>query len=180
MSPILGIWGSKYTLPTNFESISTVTVTSGGNATITFSSIPQTYTHLQIRSIDQSTFNYSQLQFNSDTGSNYTRHLFYGTGVGIGAAGTSTGQTYTYYGVSATGTNMFAGTICDILDYTSTSKYKTIRALSGTDQNGSGQIQLNSGLWMSTSAINSITITANSTAPGVFAQYSQFALFGIK
>jgi hypothetical protein len=51
--PILGIIASAITgnlVTTSYESIETVTVGSGGSATVlTFSSIPATYTHLQIR-----------------------------------------------------------------------------------------------------------------------------------
>jgi hypothetical protein len=66
----------------------------------------------------------------------------------------------------------------DILDYANTSKNKTIRMLSGNDRNGSGDIILISGLWASTSAINQIDLRLESAAN--FAQYSQFALYGIK
>jgi hypothetical protein len=64
----------------------------------------------------------------------------------------------------------------DILDYANTNKFKTTRTLEGYDANGSGNVSLTSGLWQSTSAINSITITA----VGTFNQYSQFALYGVK
>jgi hypothetical protein len=50
--PILGIIASAITgnlVTTSYESIETVTVGSGGSATVTFSSIPATYTHLQIK-----------------------------------------------------------------------------------------------------------------------------------
>jgi hypothetical protein len=74
----------------------------------------------------------------------------------------------------------FAVAVIDILDYANTNKYKTYRVLSGVDTNGTspvGYVDFESALWLSTSAVNSITITLPS---GNYAQYSQFALYGIK
>lgn len=65
----------------------------------------------------------------------------------------------------------------DVLDYKNTNKYKTSRFLSGYDANGSGVIMLNSELWMSTAAITSITIDNTGSN---FAQYSSFALYGVR
>ena len=70
---------------------------------------------------------------------------------------------------------IFGTFIVDILDYANTNKYKTMRALDGFDANGSGYAVLWSGNWRSTSAVSTITITG-----GTFAQYSSFALYGIK
>jgi hypothetical protein len=121
------------------------------------------------------------IQFNSDTGSNYARHYLYGDGSSP-YAGASTSQTSANIGAQGaalSGSNVFGVGVIDILDYTSTNKYKTVRCLSGDDRNGSGDIQLSSGLWMSTSAISSITLLAQ-TGSANFAQYSSFALYGIK
>jgi hypothetical protein len=70
-----------------------------------------------------------------------------------------------------------------LLDYQNTNKFKTIRNLQGFDANGDGSgaryyaIRFFSGLWQSTSAITSITITAPN---GNWATGSSFALYGIK
>jgi len=66
--------------------------------------------------------------------------------------------------------------ITDILDYASTTKYKTYKTLTGRDYNGSGGIGIQSNLWSNTTAVNTVNITTD----GTFAQYSQFALYGIK
>ena len=63
----------------DFESIATTTVGSGGIADVTFSSIPATYTHLQLRGIARTNRADSNqdavvVRFNSDTGNNYSRH----------------------------------------------------------------------------------------------------------
>ena len=89
----------------------------------------------------------------------------------MAAAGSST--TFTYLGnINTSAPN--AGVV-DILDCSNTSKYKTMRALCGTDTNGGGEVGLFSGVWQSTSAISSITISFSNIA-----QYSTFALYGIK
>ena len=84
------------------------------------------------------------------------------------------------YGLA--GNNSSASTfgtfIVDILDYKDTNKYKTIRGLAGTDNNGSGSVYFSSGLWMSTSAITRIDLAPN--AGTLFNQNSSFALYGIK
>jgi hypothetical protein len=79
-------------------------------------------------------------------------------------------------------TTYYSASIIDILDYANTNKYKTYRALTGIDKNGSGSIQLTSGVWRNTTAITSITITpqSNTSPTNQFQQYSQFALYGIK
>ena len=166
-----------------YDSIATVSVGAGGTGSVTFSSIPQTYTHLQIRSIgrDSNAIVRSTilLTFNSDTAANYSYHGLYGTGATAGAfAATSANYIYTpeLTGAGATVGNFGAG-ITDILDYANTNKYKTTRCLTGQDDNGSGQIRLESGSWRSTVAISSITLTPSSAN---LAQYSSFALYGIK
>ena len=77
MSPLLGILDSgKYrTFAGNYVSIATATVTSGGASTITFSSIPSTYTHLQIRILGRgasaTATNVVNIWINGDTASTY-------------------------------------------------------------------------------------------------------------
>ena len=181
MSPILGIIASsKFVAAGDFESIATVTVGSGGSAgPITFSSIPSTYTHLQLRYITRSASALDALQFrfNSDTGSNYARHRLQGDGSSVTAAAASS-ATYAASADFPTTTSTFGAGVIDILDYANTNKYKTVRLLAGYDANGSGLIDLRSNLWMSTSAITQIDfISGNSTN---FAQYSTFALYGCK
>ena len=165
-----------------FESIATATGTGSSN-TITFSSIPSTYQHLQIRSLSKTTTagtanaTYT-LQFNSDTGSNYTRHALIGDGATVSASGAASQTSIRAGGnTEANSTNIFAVSIVDILDYANTNKYKTVRSLFGSDLNGSGEVNFRSGAWMSTSAVTSITLT---TSSGNFSTTSTFALYGIK
>lgn len=162
----------------SYESISTVTVGSGGASSITFSSIPSTYKHLQIRGISYNTAGQNNLgiNFNGDGGANYTYHALRGDGSSaVAAAGTGVNYGYLQYDNNTGGT--FASRIVDILDYTSTNKNKTVRTLGGWDANGSGIVFLQSNLWTNTAAISSISLSYNA---GNFAEYSSFALYGIK
>jgi hypothetical protein len=76
--------------------------------------------------------------------------------------------------------SVFAGGVIDILDYTSTNKNKTIRTLSGIDNNGDGTVQFGSGLWFATpAAVTSILFNVQSGSAN-FVTYTQFALYGVR
>ncbi len=173
---------SSVEINSSYESIATVTVGSGGTANITFSSIPQTYTHLQLRGISKETnagfgMNNCPAYFNGDTtSSNYSSHNINGNGSTAGTSGSANSAGGSWY--NAYGSNLgFAGIIFDILDYTNTNKFKTFRAFTGSDTNGSGGgIYLSSNNWRNTAAITSIRLQTDVS----FAQFSSFALYGIK
>jgi hypothetical protein len=186
MSPILGIFASSMLGAVgDYESIATTTVGAGGTSTITFSSIPSTYSHLQIRYIARTNRatnpDYLNLRFNSDSGSNYSAHLLYGNGSSAAASAYST-EAQIYLDGGATGaaqlSNNFAAGVLDVLDYSNTNKNKTSRHLLGYDNNGSGAIYLSSGRWGSNSAITTLTLTSGSGS--TIQQYSSFALYGVK
>ncbi len=165
----------------SYESIATVTVGSGGSSTITFSSIPATFKHLQIRGIAKNTVADYETKMrvgngSADSGSNYADHYLLGNGASVFTNAAAT-QTSAIIGIEGNTTSNYAAYVCDILDYANTNKYKTFRTLNGVDKNGSGSIRLQSGLWQSTSAINTIELFH---AAGNFEQYTQFALYGIK
>jgi hypothetical protein len=168
---------------TAFESIATATGT-GSSATITFSSIPSTYTSLQIRfscaTTDATTDASAGLRFNSDSGSNYTYHWLYGSGSSAAAtAGTAQNriQTAAFYPGTSYASTMGVGVI-DIHNYASTTQNKTARIINGWDANGAGYIDLVSGLWLSTTAITSLSIVNISSQN--FSTSSTFSLYGIK
>ena len=187
MSPILGIFASSQqsSRASSYESISTVTVGAGGSSSISFTSIPSTYKHLQLRLIgksDRTTSALSSLgmEFNGDTNANnWNVHELYGTGSAASSAYGANSNAYDRISGNTGATNIFGAMIFDILDYTNTNKYKTVRMLGGVDLNGSGEIDFMSGLWRNTSAITSINLIPSyqSTA---FLQYSSFALYGIR
>jgi hypothetical protein len=174
---------------TDFDSIATVTVGSGGASTVTFSSIAGTYSHLQIRVTARcssaSDRNNLAIMMNSDNGTNYAGHYIIGSSTAASASGVTgyTGSNNAIGGSSiitgSTATaNTFGVSIIDILDYANTNKYKVTRSLNGQEQNStSSRIGFTSGLWLSTAAITSLTLAPDS---GSFTQYSSFALYGIR
>lgn len=177
--------GNAYYVPPSFDSIATGTVAAGATAsTITFSSIPSTYTHLQIRMLARATAaNTMYVRFNSDSGAtNYDNHRFNGNG-STAATDARTNYSALYvssrgYGISAT-SNIGSAIVMDILDYTNTNKYKVTRTISGQEYNSGStdDIEYTSGSWKSTSAISTIDISINSST---LAQYTHIALYGIK
>ena len=161
--------------------IERVTVGAGGAANVTFSSIPSTYKHLQIRAISREStggFGQGYLQFNSDTGNNYATHNLNGNGSSVGAGATASTSKISIAAIPGPNqsSNIFGATVIDILDYTNTSKYKTTRAFAGTDANGSGYVWLSSGVWQNTNAVSTISIVTDNASN--WAQYTTFALYG--
>jgi hypothetical protein len=188
MAPILGIYASQISghlfAPSGaYDSIATATA-SGSSPTLEFTSIPSTYTHLQIRMLTRSTRSATSsniyIGFNSDTTTgNYNGHMLQGDGSSASASG-KIGSTTSFMSATSAASNtsgIFSGVVIDVLDYANTSKYKTSRGLSGYDANGSGLIYLASGLWMNTNAVTSIQIT---DPLGNFASGSVATLYGIK
>jgi hypothetical protein len=163
--------------PSSFESIATALGTGASN-TILFSSIPQTYKHLQLRFSGLATSGGATvtMRLNGDTGTNYSRHYLttQATTITVGGnananqmavAGWNTGSSTTYPTVA----------IIDIHDYASTTKNKTVRIFSGIDLSTDGDVELNSGAYLNTSAITSISIIGST-----WTTTSVFSLYGIK
>ena len=166
----------------DYESISSVTVGSGGASNVEFASIAGTYQHLQIRGLVRNTGSSQRsvsIRFNNDTGNNYAYHLLYGNGSAAGAEGvaSTSGMQAISQVYSTASASIFSAFVIDILDYASTSKATTIRSLGSRDENGAGLASIYSGLWTSTSAVTEIDLypLANN-----FAQHSTFALYGVK
>jgi hypothetical protein len=177
-----GLFSTGVAASTNsYESIATTTLSTAASV-ITFSSIPATYKHLQIREISQINVAGASkdvyMRFNSDTAANYSMHVLYGNGASATAAA-STSATYAELATTGTtaGASVFSGGVIDILDYADTNKYKTSRSIVSWDGNGTGVVFFYSGNWRSTSAISTVTLTAST---GSFTANSSFALYGIK
>ena len=183
------IWDQLATTDGFFQ-IATTTL-NVASSSVTFSNIPGTYTHLQLRASYQTsrgTYPLDKIfiRFNSDTASNYSTHVVQGDGSSATSSSENTDK-ITDRDMSSTtagsGGLVFGSLIMDILDYTSSNKYKTIRSLSGFDTNGTvsgygGRIGLFSGNWRSTSAITSITFTVDNAAN--YSANSKFSLYGVK
>ncbi len=164
--------------------IATQYVTSASVGTITFSNIPQNYEHLQVRIFSRSTRGYTgnaidgmNLQANSSFPTK--THYLIGDGTSVTAGIDYPLMFFPDDGGALSG-NYGVG-IVDILDYSSSVKNKTLRALVGFDNNSSslnGTVTLNSSFWNSTSPITSLIF--GYAYGGDIKQYSHFALYGIK
>lgn len=172
---------------TSYESIATVTLSTTATD-VTFSSIPSTFQHLQIRYLARnntaavaSRVLYMQFNGNTSAGS-YNAHELFGTGTGVTASNSFTGAGACYVGrisAAAVASNIFGVGIIDIHDYASTTKNKTVRTINGLNDNGANTeyIQLISSLFINTGAVSSIRLFPSSDS---FIAGSTFALYGIK
>jgi len=169
--------------PTAFESIASATGT-GSSGTITFSSIPGTYQHLQIRgNAIPSTANGTQqiaIRLNGATGT-YRTHYISGNSSSV-EAGTNTTTSIRLNNQSSLGSSTYPVVfIIDIHDYASTTKNKVTRHFTGQEENATGAVtptvELSSGLWVDTSAITSVTILMLNAN---FTTSSTISLYGIK
>lgn len=186
LNTVLGTLSSGVAAATgSYESIASQTLSSS-QASITFSSIPSTYQHLQIRAISQDTNNNNfpsvyYLEFNGSATAVYDTHFLWGNGTAANANNQLNGayisfensQTRAYTGM----TDAFGASIIDIHDYASTNKNKTVRAFTGAEANAAGYcVNLISGCWRNTSAISSIKLTSGNS----FSAKTVFSLYGIK
>jgi hypothetical protein len=157
-----------------YEAIATQTLGSAA-ASVTFSSIPGTYTDLVIvvncgNSIGNGYF--LSLQFNSDTGSNYSSTWLYADG----SSASSVRESSTNRIFCGWSTNAVSGTsfIINIQNYSNTTTNKTTINRFGAAAYRLGAIV---GLYRSTSAITSVVI--NSESASNFLTGSTFSLYGI-
>ena len=158
--------------------ISSVTVGSGGAATIEFSSIPATYTDLLIKFSGNSSNQTPRVNFNNSSSSIYSEKLLYGQG---GTAASASNTNITYFDWVAlcinNGSNFFGNSEFYIPNYAG-SNNKSVSADSVTEVNSTtgNNLYLNAGLWASSAAITSIQIFF---ATGNFLQYTTAYLYGI-
>ena len=170
--------------PQTFELIRSEILTSNqANVTFDVSSLASTYRHLQLRVTARGTRaeidDAHLLRFNSDTGNNYAHHrlgTFNGSTVTSGASTTTNTLQIGFGAGGNTTTNAFTGAVVDILDAFSTTKNKTIRSFVGISANIT-YVNLHSGVYISTAAITSMTISPLSAN---LATGSRFSLYGIR
>lgn len=169
-------------MPATYKKIASVTVGSGGQANIEFTSIPATYTDLLLKFSTRLTINNGAvwqafgITFNNTT-ANRSQRVLYGTG-----SGTGSGSDTAFYGQSneaSTTTSTFASGEIYIPNYAgSTNKSASFDQV--TENNATGALAyLTAALWSNTAAINQITLIANTYVSSNFAQYSTATLYGI-
>jgi hypothetical protein len=190
MSPVLGIIASsnqqgRGAATGSYDALATAIVPSGGLANVTFAGIPSEYRHLQIRASMLSSIagGVVNMTINNTTGP-YSRHRLVSNGGSSLDSFATTGSSNICIFGDFTGTGATpipASLVMDILDYTSTTKNKTVRILTGVDRNGSGEIELLSAQWFPTTPvpITSLQFTIGGSVSS-FAQYTEFQLFGVK
>lgn len=163
-----------------FIKIASTTVGSGGAATISFSSIPSTYTDLIVKLSARSTsssgsvWNYVEVRPNGSTSSISFRQFF---GNGSSAASGSGSFALAAYATDSSATsNTFGNSETTITNYAG-SNYKSMLADAVSENNGTSAIaQLSGTLWSNTAAINSLTLALGT---GNFAEHSTATLYGI-
>jgi hypothetical protein len=187
---MIGLWigtlsSSGASAKGDFESVATVTVGPSGLSSVTFSSIPNTYQHLQIRGVWRQAQNLTNeslllLRMNGDsTSSNYAcRSLNNPSYYSTATASTSLNR-IGYGPKNSQLAGAYSAITITILDYNSTTKTKVARASNGYATDSVGIVALNSVLWNSTSAVTSLTLLPEA-AGETFKQYTQFALYGMR
>ena len=143
-------------MPATYEPIATTTLGSAASS-ITFSSIPGTYTDLRLVLVGtNASGDYWTIRFNSDTGSNYSCTYLEGTG---SAADTFrfTNQTFIYIAPSSISTTVPTFSEVNIFNYAGSTNKTTLHA-SASDRNGSGWVNRLVGLWRNTNAITSLSV----------------------
>lgn len=168
----MGLVTSTTNAGATYVPIATQTLGSSSSS-VTFSSIPQTYTDLVlVFSGITNAVNDIQLTFNSDTGTNYSRTNFETTGSSI-ESGYTTNHNYGQIGYVPSGTTQGTN-ICNIMNYANTVAYKTFISKYSAFTTWSG---ISVSLWRSTSAITSVGLTPQSST---FNAGTTFTLYGIK
>jgi hypothetical protein len=185
------LW-DQVTFQSGMFALATVRLTSA-TSTVVFDNIPQGYTnlHLRITARCTSAYKYDEidLRFNSDTSNNYRWHGMYAN-AGNGTGGNNGGAAIGYIrlgdvSASTAGANKHGVCIATIPNYTSTTKAKTLWAVSGFDDNGTngidGYVNFRSGLWFkNTSSVYEAVTKISLTTTENFSENSHFALYGMK
>ncbi len=152
----------------SFHSIATTTL-STAQATVTFSSIPATFKHLQVRVLVKTSAGGSLYMTVNSTGATKNHQL---RGDGSTAYSAVTAGNF----VLNTSTSAFTAGIIDILDYTNTNKLRVSRSIGGYDANGSGEVNLGSGFYNISTVVSSLSFSMTS---GNITSLSSLALYGI-
>jgi hypothetical protein len=165
-------------MPATYEPIATTTLGSAA-ASIAFTSITSAYTDLRlvVTSLASASTIGGMIQFNSDTGSNYSYTRLTGNGTAASTTRVSNfTQLNTAFSGNATTTIPMLQTV-DVFSYAGSTN-KTILVTSQSDQNGSGNVERSVGLWRNTAAITRIDVFPNSA--NNFATGTTATLYGIK
>jgi hypothetical protein len=162
-------------MPITYESIATTTLGSS-QSSVTFSSISGSYTDLVLVINGTSSGDAGcRVQFNGDTGTNYSNTLFYAIYTTAGVQNARSTNATTIDGLGRLNTTEGIA-IIQIQNYSNTTTYKTVLGKGGTTTNGI--VMTTVGLWRSTSAITSIVASLENSK--TFSSGTTLTLYGIK
>lgn len=140
-------------MPATYEPIATLTF-NGTAIEGSFTSIPSSYTDLRLVFVGTSSGTQSMnLQFNGDTGTNYSRTAITGDGSSVSSS-RNTSIARIIVGQTQTTPELITA---DIFNYAGSTN-KTLLAESSRDLNGSGAVNRLVALWRNTAAITSIRL----------------------
>lgn len=154
-------------------------------ATVTFSSIPATYEHLQlrmnVRTVRASALETVGIRFNGDTAGNYATFRIVGQD-GTPLVGTEASQTRAYAAgqmpTTTSASPLYGAGLVEILDYANTNKNTTILFFSGELDATYPYVTFGSGLWDATAAVATILLYPANASAG-FTRGSSFTLYGL-
>jgi hypothetical protein len=155
---------------------------TGNVSTISFTGIPQNFTHLQLRMFMRGSGTSGPntlVVYNSDGGANYRVHYIganssapfsgdFGSGITAANAGWMAGSDQTAGG--------FGIAIMDIYEYSKTNKNKASKSITGAEANTNSLLGFFTSIWFNTAAINSLALTPSA---GQFVQGTRIDLYGV-
>ena len=158
-------------MATALVALATTTLASS-SATVTFSSISQSYRDLRLVITGSATANSDiQMRFNSDTGANYS-FVYMGGNGSTAISGSNTGQTGVVLDAYFWRTTDLSNLEVDIMDYTATDKHKTVLSRNNVTSAGTDAF---ANRWASTAAITSVQLVITNQ----FTAGSTFSLYGV-
>jgi hypothetical protein len=167
-------------MPATYEPIETKTLGSN-TTTVTFSSIPTTYTDLVLvfqAASSNSNGGAIRMRFNGSSASEYSTTFIDGTGSSIISANTGVQGQLDLGWRTGIDSNVWNNVyVMNFLNYKSTNVEKTILWTCGGTSTAT---DLANGLWRNTAAINSISFNIGQPASADFLAGCIFTLYGIK
>lgn len=164
-------------MPATYEPIATTTLSSAASS-ITFSSIPGTYTDLKLVLVVKMTANTGvYLRYNNNTASTYSQTEIWGDGATAISQRASDTAGFSLGNVAFQNTQWGMANV-DIFSYSSTSVNKTALVERADDKNGSGNVMRVVSLWPNTSAITRIDLI--NQAATTFTAGTTATIYGIK
>lgn len=186
MIPVLhGVFGAGGGAAGGFESIASA-VTTAGQATVTFSGIPQTFVSLQIRALVKDAYttladtDWLQIKFNGNS-ANYSWHWIRYYASSLTAGGTPSATDIRAGRVPSSGsglTDVYGVIVIDIDNYASTTRNTVVRSYGGATSTTAGSYVLTDGSWRVTDAVTSIALSSMFSSQ--WAADCVFSLYGIK